>query len=743
MRFSKHSFLRTYTSAFLSLLIVSSLVWGQQPQKPADEPDVIRISSELVQTGVVVLDKQGRFVDGLKPEQFLLKVDGKPVTPSFFEQVVAGSAREANLESTISRGAAVPPPTPAGRSYLGRNVIFFIDDLHLSKQSLENTRTSINEFVDKQMSVDDTVAVASPSGQIGFLQRFTDLKPVVKAAVGRLAHRPYTVRDYESIKMTEYQALRIEQGDKDATEYFVVELQKANNYRLPAGAGGLGPPAGGPMNNPRAARGEQMQPGLTKEAATRLVNQRASFMMKQSETVTAATLSTLESLMRAATELPGRKLVFFVSDGFFLNDRSTAFGEKMREITDAAVRAGVVVYSLDARGLTSTVDVTSNRADAMGQLARSNIGELAASQDAMNALAVDTGGKAFFNTGRLTDVVNIALNETSNYYLLAWRPETAEQKSQTFKRIEVSIAGRPELTVRMPKGFLVGAPKAAKPTETKPAVADNSPAKATEQAILSTLANTVSKTALPTKLAVSFLDVPNTGPVLTIATQMATDVLGYGADGKQAAAINIGGVILNDQGKQAGGFKARVDVKPSTITTVQNPGVVYNHKVPLKPGIYQIRVAAMDEKSGRIGSAAKWVVIPDLATKKLTMSSLMIGGDFIGSGQTTAGEQMQFSVDHRFLKGGTLNFLSFIYNASAAPTPDLEAQIRISRNGQAVVTSPVQKVAIDPKSDLSRIVYGGSFKLQNLPVGRYLMQVTVTDKVAKTSASEYVTFEVE
>jgi hypothetical protein len=49
-----------------------------QAEQKEETDDVVRINTELVQTDVMVFDKQGRFVEGLKPEQFLLKVDGKP-----------------------------------------------------------------------------------------------------------------------------------------------------------------------------------------------------------------------------------------------------------------------------------------------------------------------------------------------------------------------------------------------------------------------------------------------------------------------------------------------------------------------------------------------------------------------------------------------------------------------------------------------------------------------------------------
>ncbi len=87
---------RRFVCVILSLALTIGVV-AQQPQQPA-QPEVVR-GTELMQTGVVVLDKQGRFVEGLKPEQFQLKVDGKLVTPAFFEHVVAGSAREEKLET--------------------------------------------------------------------------------------------------------------------------------------------------------------------------------------------------------------------------------------------------------------------------------------------------------------------------------------------------------------------------------------------------------------------------------------------------------------------------------------------------------------------------------------------------------------------------------------------------------------------------------------------------------------------
>jgi hypothetical protein len=74
-----------------------------EQQEPSD--DIIRVSTDLVQTGVSVFDQQGKFVDGLKPEDFDLKVDGKPVEVTFFEAVVAGSARHERAKGGTVRTA--------------------------------------------------------------------------------------------------------------------------------------------------------------------------------------------------------------------------------------------------------------------------------------------------------------------------------------------------------------------------------------------------------------------------------------------------------------------------------------------------------------------------------------------------------------------------------------------------------------------------------------------------------------
>jgi VWFA-related protein len=670
------------------------------------------------------------------------------VPASFVERVSAGSLRERALTAPRAGEAAPPPARAEPASDRGRVVIFFVDDLHLSSESLQRTRKMVSDFVENDMGLNDQVAIASATGSVGFLQQFSDNKAVLRAALARLSHRNFNVRDNDQIPMTEYQALRIDQGDRDTISYYTAQLMKETNFRVMGGP--LGPPPGGPLNQKLPPQNNSA--GNTRDTAERQVKGRASRILQQSAAVSMGTLSALESLMRSSAQLPGRKLVFFFSDGFFLNDRETGFGDKLRGITDAAVRAGVVIYSVDARGLTTMTDASSNRADPTGQLSRSNVGELVASQDPLTALAGDTGGRALLNMEAPGSALSKALDETSNYYLLAWRPDPAEQKGGKFKKLQVSIAGRPDLTVRLPRGYL-DSPPAAEPPAKQPgaaAPATKPAANAADAALREAMQSFVPRQGLPTMLDVAFIDTPDNGTVLSASAQVDAASLAYGADGKVPAVVDLAGIVLNTEGKSVGGFKTRLDVKPLAgggEGAAGGGGVVYVHRQPLPPGIYQVRVVARDDRSGKVGGARHWLEVPDLKSRQLTLSSLMVREQTPAPppAGAAAEQPVQFSVDHKFTRSSRLNFFMFIYNGAATPgaQPDLAAQVQVFRDGKAVVNTPLRPLSMQGVPDLARIPYTGSFPLQTLSPGRYLLQITVADRTGQRTATTRTVFTVE
>ena len=718
---------RTIFFAILCLAVLTFNISAQTQKPPSQQPDdVIRINTELVQTDVMVFDKKGHFVDGLQRDQFELNVDGKPQAISLFEQVRAGSFKD-RTRLTANGNAVTPSSEKATiNENHGRTIVFFIDDLHLSLDSLGRTRKTLAQFIDYEMNDNDRVAIASTSGDIGFLQQFTENKSVLHSAADRLTHHPYKVRDITDVTtpMTEYMALTIERKDDPGVLDFYIDECLRAAY---------------PLKYTRAACDVEV-----KSRARMILLQAASVIMK--------TYDSLESLMRSSAQLTGRKLVFMISDGFLLDTgpRNSDPRGRLSLITDAALRAGVVIYTIDARGLFSgQLDATNNVPfDRQNRLESASLREGSSAQDALNALAGDTGGRALRNTNYFDRWVNKILDETSQYYLLAWRPNKEEETSANFKHITVRVIDHPEYSVRLPRGFL-------KPSGSSPParIAEAQTPAQTHRDLQQALTALYPKAEIPTSLSLVFLDTPVHGPVVTASVRVANEGLSYEVmEGRPTAAVDVVGVVLNDKGKPTGTFQTRLKISPTGADSAEqnNSATIYNARVPLTPGLYQVRVASRDSKSGQVGSAQQWVQIPDLSQHRLTLSSLLLGLQSVERKETRAAPaatpQVQFNVDHRFARNAALGFMAFVYNAARGQEgrslPDLSIQARILRMGQTVLTTPIRTVKIEP-ADLARIFCGGEIQLGSLPPGPYILEVTVTDQIAKASVSQQTRIMVE
>src|ERR1044072_910302 len=446
----------------------------------------------------MVFDKNKAFVGGLRSDQFELLIDGKPQPVSFFEQVKTGTSREAQMHVTTAGPAEVNQA--AAVIERERTIVFFIDDLHLLSSSLERTRKMLQQFIDTELNENDRVAIASSSGDLGFLQQFTDSRFVLRAATDRVTHHPYKPGDLTDSKtpMTEYMALTLERKDDPGALEFYIDrcLQEAFPLRY------------------------------RRETCEVQIKSRARLILMQATSVILNTYSSLESLMRAAATYSGRKLVFFISDGFLLDTgpRSADPREKLKEITDAALRAGMVIYTIDARGLFSgQLDATNNVPfDKQNRLESVSLREGPASQDALNALASDTGGRALRNQNYFDRWVNTILDETSQYYVLAWRPANSEQTARSFRNVSVRLIDHPEYSVRWARGvFNLGTTAPAK-TETE----ISTPAKAHTD-LQQALTGLNPKHEIPASLALVYLDTPEHGAVLTASVWLANEALSF------------------------------------------------------------------------------------------------------------------------------------------------------------------------------------------------------------------------
>ena len=714
------------------------------PARPEESDEVVRVTTELVQTDVTVVDRDGKFVDGLKAGDFELKVDGKPQAIQFFERVSAGGLDE-DAQLAAARGGGRGGAAAAGAAVpldRGRAIVFFLDDFHLSLTSVHRTRQMLTRFVDAQMRQNDRVMIVAASGQLGFLQQLTDDKAVLRAAIARLsAARQQTVTDHERPTMNVVQAIAIEQGHPDVVEFYIDQTIKEN----PAFAGG----------SPESQRAQ----------AGHYVRRRAGSLIEIAASVAGRTLESLRGLIRTSAQFPGRKLVYFVSDGFEVELRRSNTLDLIRRVTDAALRSGVVVYTLDARGLGAQLaDLPSaavdSPADASGRLAGAGLSTAAATQAPLRTIADETGGRAILNTDNIEAGITRALRETSVYYLLAWRPEGEENRGGRFRRLEVGVKGRDNLTVLVQRGFYSSPPDdAARRKEQRAGEAQpsGSPAEtASRRELIAALRSPVPRTAVPTTMTLNFVKTREVEVVLSVSVTLeieatpAAPAAATGADKPPTDRAEILCAVYDAQGKVVYNFQRAVNIDPHEAAGGSPAHPTHNVSLtfqgPVKPGLYQVRAASRDPKNGRTGSDSQWIEIPDLSAGKFFLSSLFLGNQPGPDAKANAAASSLIIIepDRRFARNSRVRFLVYAYNAALnAGQPDVAVQVQVFRDDQPVVTAPLSKISTEGLTEFSRIPYVAEFPLTNLPAGRYTLQLTAIDRIAKASAAQRIKFAID
>ena len=219
----------------------------------------------------------------------------------------------------------------------------------------------------------------------------------------------------------------------------------------------------------------------------------------------------------------------------------------------------------------------------------------------MNALANDTGGRGIFNTNDFRVGVSNALKETAAYYLLAWKPDTERQEPGRFRNIDISVIGRSDLTVRVRRGFL---DVDAAPTRTT-----ESEQKLTNKAISAKLRDSLvapfPERGLPIILNAVFYDLIDKGLSVSASVQIPGEFMTFGQqDGKIQAVVDLAGAFYDARGVAASSFAERIltTAPDADASKMFRRSITYTSTAVLKPGLYQVRASARDEKSGGSGA---------------------------------------------------------------------------------------------------------------------------------------------
>jgi VWFA-related protein len=685
-------------------------VRGQAPggQKPVYV--LPPVSVEFVRLDVVVTDKGGHPLTGLAREDFAVFEDGQLQTLAQFEAYsrrLPGMPPAPSTPAVAVAAAAEEPARPRPPRYL----VLAVDDFHIEFGNLIRAQKALTRFVEEDVGPEDRVALVTMSGAVS--QELTTDRALLRQAISRITPRarggwmgvPY---------ISEYQAELIERGDQDALAVAVDEI----------------------------LRERPMDPNPEAEA-----RHKARAIFEESVYSARATLGTLENLIRNMSRLPGRKVLFLVSDGFLVGlAASGGLGYDIRSITDAGTRAGVVVYSLETRGLAARMHSGGLMAASTRQVGMTDAMMYSrvfsmerqseeATRDAMHALAADTGGFLVQNANDLHAGLKRMLDDTETYYVLAYEP-TNTKRDGAFRRIEVRLPGHRGVRVRARAGYFApGDRRASSPSRTSKKPKDR-PSESGEAPL----------PAIPVHLSADFVSVDRGVSEVVVSGLAEATRLPFVRQGDRyktaiemvAAVHDQAGVVVTTLEPQ----RLALDMTEAQRERLSREGIPYQETAALPPGRYEVRLTVRAAGAGAVGIASQWVEIPDLTAGRLTLSSLFLlkAGEEPGSESSLVLSQAR----RHFRRDQALYMQLYAYNPKrdAAGAVSLAWQASILRGGVAAETGVLEPMMVG-EAQGPPVPHTSRMELGSLEPGEYELEVTVIDQNAGEKATRRVGFTID
>ncbi|HYW73322.1 MAG TPA: VWA domain-containing protein [Pyrinomonadaceae bacterium] len=692
------------------------------PQKP-DEPEVVRITTNLVQVDAVITDSHGKLVTDLKPDEVQILEDGHRQKITNFSFTLSQNppapreATSAKIEKT-ERNAPAPPPAILRREDIKRTIAIVIDDLGLSFESIVFVRRALKKFIDEQMQPGDLVAIVRTSGGMGALQSFTADKRQLAAAAERIKWNG--------------------NGRSGITPFEPIQ-----------------PPTPG-------------EKGADIDAANDDLNE------FRKDVFAIGTLGAVSYVVRGLKDLPGRKSILLVSDGFRIYDDPNAMrtylaADKITRLVDEAARGSVVIYTINATGLqTLGITAADNMADSGDSSGARSVdsaqdqitnrrNQALDNQQSLDYLAHQTGGIAIHNTNDLSSGIRRVLEDQQGYYLIGYRPDesTFDKRTgqRTFHHLTLKVTRPGKFNVRMRNGFY------GKTEEDKAA------APSLAQKLYLAAASPFGATGVHLQLTSLFANDEKAGSFMRSVLYIDTHDLTFTEEPNHMfkTVFDVLSMTFGDNGQvvDQSGRTYTMQLPEELYKRATRDGLVYYVTVPVKkPGAYQLRMSLRDTVTDHIGSASQFIEVPDIKKNRIELSGLILRGYAKSptqpSAETPAGDQEGIDKGNaeaspavrRFHSGMYLNYAFYIYNAHSekGAAPQLTTQVILFHDGKPVFTGNQNPMTHTNQPDLKRLVAGGIVQLgSDLPPGDYVLQVIVKDAQADKkyqSASQWMDFSI-
>ena len=527
---------------------------------------VFHAESDLVLVNVTVRDKSGKFVPGLKPEDFAIFEDNKP------QKIVSFDVENVDAVPTLDVAQAKPlPESASGETSPAasaadtaaqfasqfkdrRLIVLFFDLSAMEPDEIDRAVTSAEHYVDAQMAPADLVSIVSLGSSLLVNQDFTTDHALLK-------------KQLQAFSSGSGQGF--EEGTTGTTE---------------------GTPDTG-------------QPFTADDTEYNIFN-------------TDRRLEALRSVAEKLAHVQQKKSLIYFSSGM---DRTGIENQsELRAAVNAAVRSNMAFYTMDMRGLQALVaGGEAQNASLRGVSAYSGQSTLNAlnsnftTQETLVTLASDTGGRAFLDSNDFSKIFKGVQQDTSTYYLLGYH-STNPARDGRYRRIVVK-SNLPGVKIDYRRGYYAPADYKHSTKEDK------------ERQLEEELASELPATDLPLYLGVAYFRLEGNKFFVPISLVVPGSQIPFvRSSDRDQATLDVIGMVQDNTRHPLNRIRDTVKLAVSTSAEVQKKNVQYDTGMSLLSGRYHLKFVVRENQSGRMGSFETDIEVPELKALPLKMSSVVL-----------------------------------------------------------------------------------------------------------------------
>ncbi len=723
----------------LSLVLFCLLVavgWFHERAR-AQQKTVIKPQEAMTTTAVlvdvVVKDRRGRVIKDLNAEDFEVFEDGNKQNVDGFERIARDAgvllnnetkteAKEKPIPTTPATNTTPVPVRNANEKQLGATAMALVFD-RLSPNARNLARQAALTYVGNNNELPAYTGVYTINLSLQRIQSFTRDPKLVKLGIENAGARVSSSSVGDSA------------ANAEATNNQISQAVAASSAA--AGAAGAGNSAAGGAAGAAGVDAQLLE-------MQRRMNETYEALERNQQGF--ASVNGLMALVNAMATMPGRKAVVYFSEGMAI---PPDVAQQFRSVVNAANRANVAIYTVDAAGLRaeSTLAQTRNTVNDIAQRRQGQIGssgpivgdpltkQLERNEDrlrgdpqsALTTLAQETGGTFIGNTSDIGEKLKEVDEDMSTYYLLSYAPTNTNYDGK-FRNLSVKVK-RSGVYVQARKGyFAVNTPGYV-------------PVLDYETPSLAILAKPNPPISFPMQtVGMNFPDSTRTlRSVVRVQAPASAFTFIEEKDGKEKGGkiftTNFTIVVLiRDQTHQVVGKLSRqyvLRVPPDKLIETKNSPVFLDRQTELPPGRYELEAIAYDVPSEKASVKIGSITVEDPTENKLRMSSLSIIQRAIPFKEKSdspfkVGEMMLYpnltGVTQKSLKQMAFYFVAY---PAKGTKPPAEFNLQITQNGKSFANLQLKLEAPDEQG---RIAFASGIPIESLTPGGYALRITVKDE---------------